>query len=94
MPANPILASGDQYSQPPQPAPRQNKCRPHPASINGRLSLSHLIQVRSAEFWLRLGEADEAARELENLPRRAWNHPLVVKIRVAALEALEGRSQA
>ena len=41
-----------------------------------------------------LGEADEALRELEALPGRAWNHPSAVKVRVAALEVLEGRSEA
>jgi hypothetical protein len=55
---------------------------------NRKLSLSHLIQVKSAEYWLRLGEADEAVRELEHLPGRAWNHSSAVKLRVAALEVL------
>jgi hypothetical protein len=35
-----------------------------------------------------LGEADEAVRELEALPRRAWNHPSANKARVAAVEVL------
>jgi hypothetical protein len=94
MPANPIPAQSDQYSQPPQPSPHQNKRRPHPTSINGRLSLSHQVQVKSAEFWLMLGESDEAVRELEALPIRAWNHPSAIKVRVAALEVLRERTGA
>ena len=40
--------------------------RPSP-SLTGQLSLSHSIRIKSAEFWLILGEADEALRELEAL---------------------------
>ena len=67
---------------------RHNKHGPGATSINGQLSLSHLIQVKSAELWLMLGGADEAVRELEALPRRSWNHPSALKARVAALEVL------
>jgi hypothetical protein len=37
---------------------------------------------------LKLGEADEALRELEALPKEAWNHPSAVKACVAALAVL------
>jgi hypothetical protein len=71
------------------------KPAPHPAtSINGRRSRCHALWVKSAEYWLRLGEADQALRELEKLPQTAWNHPAVVKARVAALEALRQRTEA
>jgi hypothetical protein len=66
-----------------------NKPAPHSATpVNGRLSRCHALRVKSAEYWLRLGEADQALRELEFLPKSAWNHPSAVKARVAALEAL------
>ena len=35
-----------------------------------RLPLSHALRVRSAEYWLRLGEVDQALRELEALPQK------------------------
>ena len=57
----------------------------HPS---GQLSLPHAIRVASAKYWLKLGEADEALRELEGLPKAAWNHPAAAKARVAALAAL------
>jgi hypothetical protein len=43
---------------------------------------------------LRLGEADKALRELEALPKSAWNHPSAVESRVAAVGALEERTGA
>ena len=57
-----------------------------------RLPLSHALRVRSAEYWLRLGEADQALRELEALPKSAWNHPSAVETRVAAVGALQERT--
>ncbi len=69
------------------------KPNPHSStSFPGRLPLSHALRVKSAEFWLMLGEADQALRELEALPKSAWNQPLAVKARVAALEVLGGRT--
>jgi hypothetical protein len=56
-----------------------------------QLPINHAIQIRAAEYWLSLGEADEALRELEKLPQ-TWNHPAAIKVRVAALEVLAERS--
>ena len=68
------------------------KPNPHPStSFPGRLSLSHAVRVKSAEYWLMLGEADQALRELETLPKCAWNHASAVKARVAALGVLGER---
>jgi hypothetical protein len=57
-----------------------------------RLSLHHLLRVKSARYWLLLGEADDAIRELEALPKGAWDHPSAVQARVAALGTLAERS--
>ncbi len=51
------------------------------------LPINDAIRIRAAEYWLSLGEADEALRELERLPQ-TWNHPLAIKVRVAALDIL------
>jgi hypothetical protein len=57
------------------------------------LSISHAVQVKSAEYWLKLGEADLAMRELEALPQSTWNHPAAIKVRVAAMGVLRTRTE-
>jgi hypothetical protein len=57
--------------------------------VQPSLSLDEALRVKAAEFWLELGEADEALRELEHLSG-AWNRPSAVKARVAALGMLRG----
>jgi hypothetical protein len=51
------------------------------------LPINDAIQIRAAEYWLKLGEADSALRELEKL-RSTWNHPAATKVRVAATRVL------
>jgi hypothetical protein len=34
--------------------------------------LKNSLQIKAAEYWLKLGEADQALRELEALPSRSW----------------------
>jgi hypothetical protein len=48
-------------------------------------SLTHALRVKAAHYWLALGESDQALRELEALPSHAWQHPLAVAVRLAAL---------
>ena len=94
VPANPVPALSHQHPQPDQPLPDQNKRRPHPAPINPQLSLSDLIQIKSAEYWLILGDPDGAVRELEALSSTSWNHPWAVKVRSDALEVMGERAEA
>jgi len=68
--------------------------RHQPISNKDRLSLSHALRIRSAEYWLRVGEADQTLRELEALPQSAWNHPSAVEARVAAVGILQERTGA
>ena len=63
----------------------------HGSRHTGQLSLPHALRVLSAEYWLSLGEPDQAFRELELLPNGPWGHPLAVKVRVAALGVLGDR---
>ncbi len=59
------------------------------------LSLSHRIRIKSAEFWLELGEADEALKELDRLPRAAASaHPAALKAVVNGLGKLRIQSKA
>jgi hypothetical protein len=58
------------------------------------LSIPYAIRIKCAEYWLKLGEAEEALRELETLPRRRWNHPAAIKARVTAVGLLRERAEA
>ena len=52
------------------------------------MTLHHALRVMSAEHWLNHGQPDEALRELEKLPRKAWNHPWALRVHQAAVNAL------
>ncbi len=57
------------------------------------LPLNDALHIRAAEGWLKLGEADQALRELEQLPQNTWNCPSVVKLRVKAMGMLRERRE-
>ena len=61
--------------------------------IKDALPIEEAVQVKSAEYWLELGEADQALRELEGLPTTSWNHGWATKARDAALAVLRGRDE-
>ena len=42
-----------------------------------RLTFKDAIRIKSAEFWLKLGQPAQALSELQRLPRSLWNHPSV-----------------
>ena len=60
---------------------------PHPLPINDAL------QIKAAEYWLKLGEADQALKELEVLPSRSWKCGWALKIRIAAIGMLRERDE-
>jgi hypothetical protein len=63
-------------------------------SVNVRpLTIQDSLQIKAAEYWLKLGEADQALRELENLPSKVWTCGWALRTRIAALGALRGRDQ-
>jgi hypothetical protein len=39
------------------------------------LRLKDALRIKSAEFWLKLGEPGQAVLELRQVPKRVWNHP-------------------
>lgn len=80
------MASANDNSSSPGRQKRESRRR----DGQDQLSLSQALRIRSAHYWLELGEADQALRELEALPSGAWNHPLAVMARVAALPAARG----
>jgi hypothetical protein len=58
------------------------------------LPINDALQIKAAEYWLKLGEADQALRELETLPQINWNRPAAIKIRIAAMGMLRERAEA
>jgi hypothetical protein len=56
------------------------------------LPFNDAIQIKAAEYWLKLGEADQALRELEVLPSRVWKSGWELKTRIAAIGVLRERS--
>ena len=77
-----ILAPNDQFA----PGVAQ--------SGKGRnLTIQDALQIKAAEYWLKLGEADQALKELEKLPSRIWKCGWALKTRIAAMGALRGRDE-
>lgn len=67
---------------------------PERAGGGTELSMGHALRIKSAQYWLELGEVDEALLELGALSATAINHPLAVKARVAVLQAVRRRNVA
>jgi hypothetical protein len=53
-----------------------------------RLRLRDAIRLKSAEFWLQLGQPELASRELESLPASADTHPWAMRIQMLVWSAL------
>ena len=70
------------------------QCHRREIRDHGKLSMSHALRIKSANFWLELGEAHQALQELKALPSNAWSHPLAVKARMAVLRVARERNEA
>ena len=57
------------------------------------LPINQALQIKAAEYWLKLGEADLALKELEALPTRIWKCGWAIKTRIAAIGALRERDE-
>ena len=57
------------------------------------LPIQDSLQLKAAEYWLKLGEADQALKELEALPSRSWKCGWALKTRIAAMGVLRGRDE-
>ena len=57
------------------------------------LTMQDSLQIKAAEYWLELGEADQALKELESLPSKSWKCGWALRTRIAALGALKGRDE-
>jgi hypothetical protein len=82
----PIHVPGDhQFALPIHQAP--------PRPPNEALPINDALQIKAAEYWLKLGEADQALKELEALPSRSWKCGWALRTRIAAMGALRGRDE-
>ncbi len=52
-----------------------------------RIALDDALRLKSAEFWLQLGEPLQAFRELTRLSRHATKHPWAANVWLLALRA-------
>ena len=63
-------------------------------SVNVKtLPIQDSLQIKAAEYWLKLGEPDQALKELEGLQSRIYTHRWALKPRFAAIEVLRGRDE-
>jgi len=53
-----------------------------------KINLSDALYVKSAEFWLQLGQPSQALLELRRLSQRGRPHPWASKVFVSALHRL------
>jgi len=51
------------------------------------IHLSDALRIKSAEFWLKLGETEQALLEIRSLPEHLQNHPWVLRTRLALVRA-------
>jgi len=49
------------------------------------LPIEHALKIKSAELWLKLGQSDQALLEIRDLPTELRNHPMVIKVHLAAV---------
>ena len=57
------------------------------------LALKHALKVKSVEFWLKLGQPDQALLEIKSLPEKFQNHPSVLKAHLAIVRAARELSE-
>ena len=55
---------------------------------SSKLPLNHALRVKSAEYWLKLGESAFALVELQKLPQEAQKHPKAMRVHLAVMHAL------
>jgi hypothetical protein len=61
--------------------------------MRNALPINEALQIKAAEYWLKLGVADFALKELEALPSRIWRCGWAVKTRIAVIGALRGKDE-
>ena len=55
-------------------------------TVNAKpLPMQDSRHIKAAEYWLKLGEADQALRESESLPSGIWKCGWALRTRIAAM---------
>lgn len=62
-----------------------------PKQSRRRLGLRHAVHVQAAEYWLTLGEMEEAEKELQRIQFSRRRHPDVERMRQQIRERLATR---
>jgi hypothetical protein len=82
MQAVEILAPNDQFIH---GVAQSGKAKPLP--------IQDSLQIKAAEYWLKLGEADQALKKLEALASRSWKCGWALKTRIAAMGVMRERDE-
>jgi hypothetical protein len=91
----PRMNRKQRFMQPVEILAPNDQCIPGVAQFGKArpLPIQDSLQIKAAEYWLKLGEADQALKELEALPSRSWKCGWALKTRIAAMGALRGRDE-
>jgi hypothetical protein len=84
MQAVPIQVPEDQFTL------QVHQIQPRPP--NEVLPINDALPIQ-AEYWLELGKADQALKELEALPSRSWKCGWALKTWIAAMGVLRERDE-
>ena len=92
---NPPMKTANQFMQPVEILAPNDQFIPGVAqSVKPKtLTIQDSLKIKAAEYWQKLGEADQALRELEALPSRIWKCGWALKTRIAAMGALRKRDE-
>src|ERR1017187_6321795 len=81
---NPCMKTANQFMQVQIQVPEdQFTAQAHRSTQLPHLPINDALQIKAAEYWLKLGEADQALKELEALPTRTWKCGWAIKTRIA-----------
>jgi len=69
------------------PTDHPGTCDAQETESKGGLALKDALRLKSAEYWLKLGQPVQALMELGRLPHHVQNHPWALKVQVAAVGA-------
>ncbi len=86
--SNPVGETVRMKTEEPFTVVGQPNATPTPNEPPIRWSLSHALRLKAAEYWLQMGEPNQALQELDRLPKTTWGDPRVIKARLAAVGIL------
>jgi hypothetical protein len=89
-----FLVDAARHSRRLPPAAEGDRCQTQVADDPTiQLSMEDRLRVKSAEYWLKLGDHTQALKELGELPEPLKKHPWVIRVHVSALGAARQLSE-